>query len=135
MRFRLKMTVCMVWLLTLAYGLGGTLLITRAFDYALRREQTAALESYRTTVRTVRLVRTLGMRRDRTAVSATLERLRGTAAWCALYLTQDGEQLYGSGARFARRTPPFRRTERRAACSFCTRSRDIICSLAGGWAS
>ena len=97
MRFRLKMTVCMVWLLTLAYGLGGTLLITRAFDNALRREQTAALESYRTTVRTVRLVRTLGMRRDRTAVSATLERLRGTAAWCALYLTQDGEQLYGSG--------------------------------------
>ena len=80
MRFRLKMTVCMVWLLTLAYGLGGTLLITRAFDNALRREQTAALESYRTTVRTVRLVRTLGMRRDRTAVSATLERLRGTAA-------------------------------------------------------
>ena len=132
MRFRLKMTVCMVWLLTLAYGLGGTLLITRAFDNALRREQTAALESYRTTVRTVRLVRTLGMRRDRTAVSATLERLRGTAAWCALYLTQDGST---AAARFARRTPPFRRTERRAACSFCTRSRDIICSLAGGWAS
>lgn len=116
MRFRLKMTVCMVWLLTLAYGLGGTLLITRAFDNALRREQTAALESYRTTVRTVRLVRTLGMRRDRTAVSATLERLRGTAAWSALSDAGRRAALrQRRGSRGERRLSGGRRDVQRAA--------------------
>ena len=98
MRFRLKMTVCMVWLLTLACGLSGTLLITRSFSDAMQRERAAAEEAYRSTVRTVQIIATVGLRRDRAAISATLERLCGSAAWCALYLSQDGETVYGSGS-------------------------------------
>lgn len=98
MRFRLKITVCMVWLLTLACGLSGTLLITRSFSDAMQRERASAEEAYRSTVRTVQLIGTVGLRRDRAAISATLERLRGSAAWCALYLSQDGETVYGSGS-------------------------------------
>ena len=75
MRFRLKMTVCMVWLLTLACGLSGTLLITRSFSDAMQRERAAAEEAYRSTVRTVQIIGTVGLRRDRAAISATLERL------------------------------------------------------------
>lgn len=98
MRFRVKMTIGMVWLLTLACGLCGTLLIMRSFSDAIQREQSSAEESYRTTAHAVQLVGTVGLRRDHAAVSAALERLRGSAAWCALYLSQDGETVYECGS-------------------------------------
>ena len=46
MKFRMKMTICMVWLLALAYGIGSSALITNTFNDTLRREQEAAYRSY-----------------------------------------------------------------------------------------
>ena len=39
MKFRTKMTICMVWLLALAYGIGGSLLIGSSFRASLEKEK------------------------------------------------------------------------------------------------
>ena len=46
MRFRLKVTFCMISLMTLLFSIGSCALISRSFQASLAREQTNATESY-----------------------------------------------------------------------------------------
>ena len=46
MKFRLKITICMIWLLTLAFGIGGSMLIALNFSNAFEREKATALSSH-----------------------------------------------------------------------------------------
>ena len=54
MRFRLKITLCMVWLLALAFGIGGSLLVMLNFSGNLERATEAAIGSYRMVLSTIR---------------------------------------------------------------------------------
>lgn len=56
MNFRTKMTVCMIWLLALAYGVGGSLLIGMNFQSALEKEKTAARQSCQMMLSTLMIV-------------------------------------------------------------------------------
>ena len=47
MRFRVKLTLCMLSLLSLLFGVGGSLLISGFFRDSLQREKDAAFASYR----------------------------------------------------------------------------------------
>ena len=47
MRFRLKLTLCMLALLSLLFGVGGSFLISSFFRDSLQREKDAAFASYR----------------------------------------------------------------------------------------
>ena len=47
MKFRLKMTLCMLSVLSLLFGAGGSLLISGFFQDSLEREKDAAFSSYR----------------------------------------------------------------------------------------
>ena len=49
MKFRTKILLCMVWILALALGVGGTMLIQISFQDSLAREQENLLQSYRIT--------------------------------------------------------------------------------------
>ncbi len=47
MKFRVKIVICMIWLLSLALGIGGSLLISISFDNAYYRELNSAVSSFR----------------------------------------------------------------------------------------
>lgn len=47
MKFRVKIVICMIWLLSLALGIGGSLLISNSFDNAYDRELNSAVSSFR----------------------------------------------------------------------------------------
>lgn len=49
MKFRAKIVICMIWLLSLAFGIGGSLLISISFDNAYERELHSAVNSFRNT--------------------------------------------------------------------------------------
>ena len=44
MKFRLKMTLCMLWLLALVFGAGGGALITLSLRTALLQAESASLQ-------------------------------------------------------------------------------------------
>ena len=56
MRFRFKIALAMVLLITAAYGAGGTLLISRSFRDSLEREKAAAVNSFCSAVIAIQLV-------------------------------------------------------------------------------
>ena len=42
MKFRLKIMLCMIWLLSLAFGIGGSVMIWGSFSSALAQEKQTA---------------------------------------------------------------------------------------------
>ena len=47
MKFRAKLTIAMVLLLSLTYGIGGSLMIAQSFSSSIARERDAAVQTYR----------------------------------------------------------------------------------------
>ena len=56
MRFRLKICIYMIWLLSLAFAVGGSLLISESFDNTMRLERETAEASFRNMLSTLRIV-------------------------------------------------------------------------------
>lgn len=56
MKFRVKMTLCMLGLVSLIFGIGGSLLITGSFQNAMKREKDAAYSAFQATVSTTQIV-------------------------------------------------------------------------------
>ena len=50
MRFCAKLTIAMVLLLSLTYGIGGSLMIAQSFSSSIDRERDAAVQTYRMVV-------------------------------------------------------------------------------------
>ena len=100
MKFRLKMTLCMVWLLALAYGVGSTVLIADAFSDNLRREQDAAYRGYRIAVSTLQMVNSVSPRASADEVAATLGQLaeQNSFGWSGLRLSIGDRVIYAHGA-------------------------------------
>ena len=100
MKFRLKMTLCMVWLLALAYGVGSTVLIADAFSDNLRREQEAAYRGYRIAVSTLQMVNSVSPRASADEVAATLGQLaeQNSFGWSGLRLSDSDRVIYTRGA-------------------------------------
>ena len=46
MKFRAKLTIAMVLLLSLTYGIGGSLMIAQSFSSSIDRERDAAVQTY-----------------------------------------------------------------------------------------
>ena len=47
MKFRAKLTIAMVLLLSLTYGIGGSLMIAQSFSRSIARERDTAVPTYR----------------------------------------------------------------------------------------
>ena len=60
MKFRYKITCCMVSLLALFYGIGGTLMISISFQSALEQEKENAHNSYGMILNTLQVVNQMG---------------------------------------------------------------------------
>ena len=96
MKFRVKMTLCMLAVLSLLFGAGGSLLITGSFKDMLEREKDAALSSYRMAWSALQIVNGLTPYLDAGAIAQTMEQLcqQNRGAWSALQLGTETEVLY-----------------------------------------
>ena len=100
MRFRQKMLLAMVWLLTLTYGVGGVLLIRQSFRSSLEQEKTNAAAAYEMTLQAVQLVNQMDIQQDFSSIRIALSRMEGAAGQTALRLSRDGEELFRTGEVF-----------------------------------
>ena len=102
MKFRLKITICMVWLLALAFGIGGSLLIALNFSGSFQREIDSALSSYRMVLGTLRLVDDVGPMPDHSNLSQALAQMNSQddAGWSALRLGDGDSVIYEDNPLF-----------------------------------
>lgn len=99
MKFQLKMTCSMLALLSLLFGIGGSMLISASFLESLKREETAAFSNYRMAWGTLQIVNGLEPYLDREALSRTMEQLcqQNSNFWANLRLNTTEELIYESG--------------------------------------
>ena len=99
MKFRLKITICMIWLLTLAFGIGGSML---NFSNAFEREKATALSSHQMLLSALQIVDEAGADPEHKELASTLEQLNGQE-WTGFAMLSlcgpDGEIIYFSGER------------------------------------
>ena len=103
MKFRLKMTLCMLSILSVLFGAGGSLLISGFFQDSLEREKDAAFSSYRMAWSALQIVNSLTPYLDGEAIAQTMDQLcrQDRTAWSALRLTTaDGVLFESESARY-----------------------------------
>lgn len=100
MKFRLKMTLAILWLLALAYGVGGSLLITISFRGAMQRETEAAVTRYQMALQTLQMVYAANPSREASSAAEIMRQLEDKADWTAVRLTQNGQSLFTHGETF-----------------------------------
>ncbi len=97
MRFRQKMVLVMVWLLTLSYGVGGVLLIRQNFQSSLTQIQTNAEESYEMILKSIQLVNFVDIQQDLSNISNTLEMMNTSESLAGMSLKRGDKVLYQNG--------------------------------------
>ena len=97
MRFRQKMLLVMVWLLTLSYGVGGVLLIRQNFQSSLAQIKKTDEQSYEMILQSVQLVNIVDIQQDLSSINNTLEKLSKQEGLVGVKLMKGGTVLYQSG--------------------------------------
>lgn len=100
MRFRVKITICMIWLLSLAFGIGGSLLISTSFNNSIAREKESALSSFQHVIGTLQLVNDFSSLPDNSDILNVIEQMeaKGMNDYSAISLSEyDGGTLYSKG--------------------------------------
>ncbi|MCQ2447101.1 MAG: HAMP domain-containing histidine kinase [Clostridia bacterium] len=105
MSFRQKILITMVWLLTLAYGVGGMLLISQSFESGMEQEKKNAAASYQMMLETVELVNLVDTQRDFANLTESVARMDARANWRGLRLRKGGESIYENGGVFTDASP------------------------------
>jgi len=100
MKIRLKITLSVLCLLSLLFGIGGSALITMSFNTAYEREKESALSSYQTVLNTLELVSQINRTDNYSDLPRTLEQLQSQKLITvqALRLSSDEDTLYESNA-------------------------------------
>lgn len=101
MKFRLKITICMVWMLALAFGIGGSAIISLSFENMLEHEKQNALAAYQMTLQTLQLVNSVSTQKDDTEIAATLRQLQAQSSYDTARLRKSDEILYENGHALA----------------------------------
>lgn len=101
MKFRTKITIFMVWLLALAFGVGGSLLIALNFSDNFERERETALSSYKMIINTLSIVDETSPATNHSNLVDTLSRMgkQGIADWSAIRLSSGSAKLYEDNSR------------------------------------
>lgn len=94
MRFRTKIVLCMVWLLALSFGIGGSLMIGSSFHASMEKEKNSARRSCQMLLNTLTVVDNFS------SISDTLQKLEqgGNTEWNGLAVLSNGATVYRSGA-------------------------------------
>lgn len=86
MKFRLKMTLCMLWLLALVFGAGGGALITLSLRAALQQSEAASLENYSANLRALQLVTATSIQKNYDTLCTALRSLEEEQNWACVRL-------------------------------------------------
>lgn len=97
MSFRLKITVCMIWLLALVFGIGCGLMVSLSFHRSLEQELTNARSAFRMTAETLRLINETDSPESLDNITGTLSALRRQNVWSSVRLAVDGVPVYAEG--------------------------------------
>lgn len=85
----------MIWLLSLAFGLGGSLLISISFSEGLERERVSAQSAYRMTLNTLQVVYDVSPKNDYSDIVSAVRQMQsqGSATWSGLRLSRRDETV------------------------------------------
>ena len=99
MGFRLKLTLTISLLIALAFGIGGTWMISTAFHATLQQEVRSALTAFEATQNTLDLLNSLGEQTDLESLANALGQMenQGLGDWQALSLRTEEDLLFLSG--------------------------------------
>jgi len=99
MRYRLKLTITILLLVAISFGVGGTLMITTSFYANKEQETQSAMAAFENTQKTLYLLYTLGEQTDVQSVTdafGELEQQRG-AQWQAMAVNAGNRSVFSGG--------------------------------------
>ncbi|MCC8141021.1 MAG: HAMP domain-containing protein [Lachnospiraceae bacterium] len=98
MKYRMKIAVAVIIFLSVAFGIGGTLLIAVSFSNNLRQEERTAVDSYQTVLNMLSVVNSVSPQAYYGNIVDVLEQLEdnGGGNWDGLALTADESVVYAS---------------------------------------
>ncbi len=99
MSYRLKLTITIALLIAVAFGIGGTLMITTSFHASLEAEQEAALDSFESVQNTLYLLNSLGEQTNYKSLTNALRQMsdQNMGNWQGLVLRSGEELLFQDG--------------------------------------
>lgn len=102
MKFRLKITFCMLCLLCLLFGVGGSVLISFSFHTSFEQEKESAHGDYQTMLNTLQVVGDIEQWKDYTNVSNTLTQIvvQNASSLTVLRLFSESEMLFENNTSF-----------------------------------
>ena len=100
MKFRIKMTLSMLCLLSLIFGIGGSALISISFQTALEREKESAKSAYHMILNTLQVINDIDIRKFSSGMTNILEQIysQSNASWSALRLKSSEDMMYEEGS-------------------------------------
>lgn len=103
MKFRVKMTLCMVCLMALLFSVGGAVLISMSFRDALGRETLAARNAYQMLLNSIQVFDDFDGQLGSSDISEILKQLskQEATAWSSLRVSEGEEVIYQSGGQAA----------------------------------
>ena len=105
MSYRLKLAVTISLLIAIAFGIGGTLMITTSFQVTLDKETQAALDSLESVQNTLYLLNSLGDQTDFDSLTNALKQMEDPrmGGWTALTLRAEGSTCTAAAPCMIRR--------------------------------
>lgn len=98
MKFRLKITFCMLCLMAVLFGIGSSALIAISFQDGLEREKEAAKNSYRMLIYTLQMTGELETWSSTEEIQTLFRQLSDQGgSWSAISLYSEDGRLYSSG--------------------------------------
>lgn len=97
MKFRLKMTLCMICLMSLLFGIGGSALIAISFQSSLNREKQSALGSCRLLLEAIQIRDQTDLWIDDGEIIKTLQQMGVHGTFSAISLSSGTGDLYAQG--------------------------------------
>lgn len=99
MKFSVKIMLSMLCLLSLLFGIGGSLMISLSFNDSLERERSSAYNSYQMVLNTLQIVNGIDRQVDYDDIGNILNQLSNqkTESWTALRLYNSEKSVYEVG--------------------------------------
>ncbi|MDE5965075.1 MAG: hypothetical protein K2G65_06670, partial [Eubacterium sp.] len=99
MKFSVKIMLSMLCLLSLLFGIGGSLMISISFNDSLERERSSAYNSYQMVLSTLQIVNGIDKQVDYADIGDILNQLSNqkTESWTALRLYNSEKSVYEVG--------------------------------------
>lgn len=99
MKFRTKVVVCMISILSIIFGAGSSALILNSFNSALDREKKSAIQSYEMILNTLKVVNGVEAWADSKDISNTIKEMstQRNTSWAGIHIYTEKKELYKDG--------------------------------------